>query len=380
MSQLFPTYQRASIEWVKTKDSHVYDQDGNEYLDFTSGIGVTNLGHSPEWLKQALENQLTKVWHMPNLYTSSLQEEVAALISQENEYVSFFCNSGTEANEAAIKLVRKATGKNKIITFNQSFHGRTFGSMSATGQEKIHNGFGSIVPDFVYANFNDKASVTSLLDDQVAGVMLELVQGEGGVYPAEKKWVNWLVNECQEKEILVVVDEVQTGIGRLGKVFGHQEYEIEPDIFTLAKALGNGVPVGAMVGKKELASVFSTGTHGSTFGGNPLAMIAAKEVLKRVQQHDFIEEIQEKGSYLFQLLTKELTNLHVVKEIRGKGLMLGIELTEPVGKFMEQLTNEGLLVLSAGPQVIRLLPPLTMTKSEMDEGVQKLTKVLKIAL
>src|SRR5699024_5781420 len=218
----------------------------------------------------------------------------------------FFCNSGAEANEAAIKLARKVTGKDKIVTFNQSFHGRTFATMAATGQEKVRTGFGPMLESFSYATFNDIDSVKAQLDEHTAAVMLEVVQGEGGVIPASEAFIPELAKLCKEKEILLIIDEIQTGIGRTGKRFGYEHYGIEPDIFTLAKGLGNGLPVGAMVAKKEYADAFGPGSHGSTFGGNPLAMAAAKKVLEIVFTESFLDEVEEKATYLAEQLDKNI--------------------------------------------------------------------------
>src|SRR5699024_9326755 len=256
-----------------------------------------------------------------------IQQEVAQLITANSvgEYV-FFSNSGAEANEAAIKLARKATGKEKIITFEQSFHGRTFATMAATGQEKIREGFGPMLEKFAYANFNDIDSVKNLIDDNTAAVMLEVVQGEGGVIPADKAFLTDLSNLCKERGLLLVIDEIQTGIGRTGKGFGYEHYGIEPDIFTLAKGLGNGLPVGAMDASKQLGETVGPGSHGSTFGGNPLAMSAAKAELETMFNDKFFKEVEEKANYFADQLDRHIKPLSAVEDIRQKGLMIGIEL------------------------------------------------------
>lgn len=281
----------------------------------------------------------------------------------------FFCNSGAEANEAAIKLARKATGKTKIITFKQSFHGRTFATMSATGQEKIQAGFGPMLETFVYAPFNDMSTVKNLIDSETAAVMLELVQGEGGVIPAETSFVQELAKFCKQHSVLLIIDEIQTGIGRTGKRFAYEHYDIQPDIFTLAKGLGNGLPIGAMVANKRFYEVFGPGTHGSTFGGNPLAMAAAKTVLNIAFDKAFLNEVEQKANYLFAKLNEKLSSLPVVKSIRGKGLMIGIECQNEITALLPNFIQKGLLVLNAGPNVIRLLPPLIVTEDEIDIAV-----------
>lgn len=370
MSSLLPTYKRFDVQVEKAFGTKVTDVNGKEYLDFGSGIGVCNLGHRHPEVQRAVENQLNRYWHVSNLYHIPIQEEVAQLLVENSvgDYV-FFCNSGAEANEAAIKLARKATGKTKIITFKQSFHGRTFGAMSATGQEKIQVGFGPMLETFVYAPFNDIDAVKNLIDSETAAVMLEVVQGEGGVIPAEKPFVQELEKVCKQHSVLLIVDEIQTGIGRTGKRFAYEHYEIQPDIFTLAKGLGNGLPIGAMVANKRFYDVFGPGTHGSTFGGNPLAMAAAKTVLSLVFDEAFLHEVEDKSNYLFEKLNEQLSDLSFVKSIRGKGLMVGIECQDDITKLIPNIIQKGLLVLNAGPNVIRLLPPLIVSKEEIDIAV-----------
>mgnify|MGYP001358074728 CR=1 FL=1 len=370
MNSLLPTYKRFDVHVEKAFGTKVTDVNGKEYLDFGSGIGVCNLGHRHPEVQRAVENQLNRYWHVSNLYHIPIQEEVADLLVENSvgDYV-FFCNSGAEANEAAIKLARKATGKTKIITFKQSFHGRTFAAMSATGQEKIQVGFGPMLEKFEYAPFNDINAVKHLIDSETAAVMLELVQGEGGVIPAEQSFVQELEKVCKQNSVLLIVDEIQTGIGRTGKRFAYEHYAIQPDIFTLAKGLGNGLPVGAMVANKRFYDVFGPGTHGSTFGGNPLAMAAAKAVLSVVFDEAFLREVEDKSKYLFEMLTDQLNGLAFVKSIRGKGLMAGIECQDDITKLIPNIIQKGLLVLNAGPNVIRLLPPLIVTKEEIDIAV-----------
>ncbi|MFK4567023.1 acetylornithine transaminase [Enterococcus sp. UD-01] len=378
MSYLFPNYSRKSIELIKGKDNLLFDQNGKEYLDFTSGIGVMNLGYNDAELNQILAEQAAKIWHTPNLYTNQLQEKLAQKLANNQEYVAFFCNSGTEANEAAIKLARKATGKSKIITCINSFHGRTYGAMSATGQESIHQGFEPLVPDFVYVPFNELAPLTQVLDDKTAAVMLELVQGEGGVLPAEQAWVQKVAGLCKEQGILLIIDEIQTGIGRTGSFYAYEQYQIEPDIVTLAKALGNGLPVGAMLGKKALAQAFAPGSHGSTFGGNKLAMQVAENVVTRINTKEFLQQVQQKGTLLLNGLNQIAAQSTQVQDVRGIGLMLGIELSssELLTEVMTQLEAAGLLTLRAGSKVLRLLPPLTIKEAEIEQALQLFSAVL----
>lgn len=375
---LFPTYNRFDVQVKKALGTEVVDIDGKTYLDFGSGIGVCNLGHRHPAVQKAIEAQLNEYWHVSNLYKQPIQLEVANLITENSvgDYV-FFSNSGAEANEAAIKLARKATGKEKIITFGQSFHGRTFATMAATGQDKIREGFGPMLEKFEYAVFNDIESVKSLIDDNTAAVMLEVVQGEGGVIPAEESFLTELMSVCKENDVLVIIDEIQTGIGRTGRRFGYEHYGIEPDIFTLAKGLGNGLPVGAMVATKELGETFGPGVHGSTFGGNPLAMSAAKAVLETMFNDKFLNEVEEKAAYFADRLQAEIEPLHAVKGIRQKGLMIGIDLNVPIGEVITELIESGLLTLIAGDSVLRLLPPLTVSEVEIDHALEKIKYVLE---
>lgn len=375
MSHLFPNYGRLDFEIVSGKGCQVTDDQGRSYLDFTSGIGVMNLGYGHPLLEEALIQQCQKLWHMPNLYQSQLQEEVAALLGQQQELVAFFCNSGTEANEAAIKLARKATGRKKLITFVNSFHGRTYGGMSATGQEKIQQGFAPLVPGFTYLPYNQILPLKQALDQDTAAVMLEVVQGEGGVLPADKQWLQAVAEQCQENGSLLIIDEVQTGIGRTGKLFAFEHFEIQPDIVTLAKGLGNGFPVGAMLGKKHLAPYFGPGSHGSTFGGNKLAMAAAKVVLQQMTPA-FLEEVSQRSEELMTALQQ--INSPYLKEVRGLGLMIGLELSQelPVDQVMAELRKKGLLTLRAGANVLRLLPPLTISKEDQQQAVTWIAEVL----
>lgn len=374
MTKLFQNYKRESIEFIKAAGNYLVDQEGNFYLDFSSGIGVTNLGFHKQ-VKQVVSEQLEAIWHSPNLYQNSLQEQVAGLLIGDEDYLAFFCNSGAESNEAAIKLARKFSGKSDIITFKQSFHGRTFGAMSATGQEKIQLGFGPLVEGFYYAIYNDLESVKQLVTENTAAVMLELVQGEGGVIPADKDFVAELAHYCKEQGLLLIVDEVQTGIGRTGTLFSYQQYGISPDIITLAKGLANGLPIGAMLGKSALGTAFTYGSHGTTFGGNKLVLSSSKAVLE-ILTEDFLAKVRVKASYLQDQLVNQLGNLPIVVAIRGLGLMLGIQVTGDLGTIVTQARKNGLIVLTAGSDVIRLLPPLTITEEEIDKAVSILAECL----
>ena len=374
MTYLFENYKRAPIEFVKAEGSYLIDSEGKAYLDFSSGIGVTNLGFQPQ-VQQALIQQAGRIWHSPNLYLSSLQEQVAQELAGSYDYLAFFCNSGAEANEAAIKLARKATGKQGIITFQQSFHGRTFGAMAATGQDKIKEGFGDGVPHFSYAVYNDLASVEKLISQDTAAVMLELVQGESGVRPAEAAFVKDLADFCRREEILLIVDEVQTGMGRTGQLYSFEHYGIIPDIVTLAKGLANGLPAGALLGKSSLAPAFGPGSHGSTFGGNKLAMAAALETLHIMKEAGFLEEVRSKSDILLEQLQLAFQNHPKISAVRGLGMMIGIETSDSLSKIVEAARQKGLIILTAGENVIRLLPPLTISREEIQQGIAILKEV-----
>lgn len=374
MTKLFSNYKRAAIDFASAQGNYLTDTTGKTYLDFSSGIGVTNLGYHPH-VNQALTEQVGKILHQPNLYHNQLQEDVAGLLIGNKDYLAFFCNSGAEANEAAIKIARKASGKQEIITFQNSFHGRTFGSMSATGQDKIKQGFGEGVPHFNYAIFNDIDSVKALANKETAAIMLELVQGESGVQPADKDFVKALSEYCQETGIYLIVDEVQTGIGRTGKLYAYEHYGIEPDIFTLAKGLANGVPVGAMLAKSSLGEAFSYGSHGSTFGGNKLAMAAAKATLEVMLAPGFLDTALENGNKLQAKLQAALSDKETVTTVRGLGYMIGIETTGNLGELVQAARDKGLIVLTAGTNVIRLLPPITLSDAEIEKGVTILSEI-----
>ena len=374
MTYLFENYKRAPIEFVKAEGSYLIDSEGKAYLDFSSGIGVTNLGFHPQ-VQQALFQQAGSIWHSPNLYLSSLQEQVAQELAGSYDYLAFFCNSGAEANEAAIKLARKATGKQGIITFQQSFHGRTFGAMAATGQDKIKKGFGDGVPHFSYVVYNDLSSVEKLVNQDTAAIMLELIQGESGVRPAEAAFVKDLADFCQQEGILLIVDEVQTGMGRTGQLYSFEHFGIIPDIVTLAKGLANGLPAGALLGKSSLAPAFGPGSHGSTFGGNKLAMAAALETLHIMKEAGFLEEVRSKSAILLEQLQLAFQDHPKISAVRGLGMMIGIETSASLSRLVEAARQKGLIILTAGDNVIRLLPPLTISREEIQQGIAVLKEV-----
>ena len=378
LSNLFPTYARWEVEPEKAEGSYLFDKNKKRYLDFTSGIGVCNLGHRPAAVQRSINEQLNKFWHVSNLFIQDQQEAAANTLSEAAGMdLVFFANSGAEANEAAIKLAKKASGRKKIITFQQSFHGRTFATMAATGQEKIKKGYGSMLETFKYVPFNDINALKKEIDAETAAVMLEIVQGEGGIHIGNQEFLTKTEQLCKEYGALLIVDEIQTGIGRTGKAFGFQHFDLTPDIVTAAKGLGSGLPIGAVIGKKALEEVFGPGSHGSTFGGNPISIAAAIATMKTIFNDDFLQGVQEKSAYLADKLAESLEQIAAVKEIRYLGLMVGIESDIPLPSLLKELRANCLLALPAGENVLRLLPPLTASKSEIDEAVQILQSTLK---
>jgi acetylornithine aminotransferase len=375
MEHVFPTYARFPFDLVKGDDVYLTDNHDNKYLDFTSGIGVCSFGYSNEIIQENVQTQLQKVWHISNLYESQIQDDVAGLLCNDDQ-LAFFCNSGTEANEAAFKLARKYTGKSTVLAFNNGFHGRTYGSMSLTGNPDIQQGFAPLVPDVLFADYNDNKAL-DLIDNNLAAVILEVIQGEGGVFVADKKWLTDIQQACHDNGVLLIIDEVQTGIGRTGSKFAFEQFGLKPDIITSAKALGNGMPIGAMIGKKKLASAFGPGSHGTTFGGNKIAMAAAKGVLEQLTP-EFLDAVQKKSEHLWDKLNTEIKPLDKVSDVTGLGFMIGIHLDEsvPVNDVIIQLHQKGLLTLSAKHNTLRLLPPLVMNEEKLDEGLEIIKSIL----
>lgn len=373
MSNLFPTYSRYDIKPVEGKGSYITDDKGDKYLDYIAGIAVLNLGHCPANVEAAVIDQVKTLWHMSNLFPSDVQDSVASQLTGAAHFTRvFFCNSGAEANEAAIKLARKFTGRSKFITFQDSFHGRTFATMSATGQDKIKKGFGEMLGTFLHIPYNQPEILKDYIDENTAGVIVETVQGEGGIIPASEEFLKEIETFCRQSGAVFIVDDVQAGIGRTGKAFSFQHYDIKPDLLTLAKGLGNGLPVGALLGDERFIDAFGSGSHGSTFGGNYIAMAAANEVLHTIFQEDFLREVTEKGEYFRARLKEALKDSEQVVDIRGKGLLIGIEINTPIADMVKKVHAQKLLVLSAGTNVLRILPPLNTTYDELDEAVEKI--------
>lgn len=366
MSHLFNTYARADLVLVDGHDAYVTDDAGNDYLDFGAGIGVMNLGYHHPVIQEAVEQQLKGIWHTSNLYESPLQEKVAHLLTQENDQLVFFANSGAEANEAALKLARRYTGKHKIMNFSQAFHGRTYGALSLTPVTAYQEGYG-VDQDVVTLPFNQAVAIEAL-DGTFAAVILEVVQGEGGIHVVQKEWLHELVEKANELGVLVIIDEVQSGMGRTGSLYAYQQFGITPDIVTVAKALANGLPVGAMIGRSDLGRAFQPGAHGTTFGGNPIVMASAIAVLETLTP-EFLATVAHKGELIRHEIEELSANLPQVKMVRGTGLMIGIELNVDVNAVLVKLREKRILALSAQGNTLRLLPVLTMDQATLHAGI-----------
>lgn len=377
------TYGRNEIALVNGKGAHLFDSEGKEYIDFASGIGVNCLGYQQETQVEALCDQIQHLMHCSNLFYSEPMVCVAKeLVESTGMSRVFFANSGAEANEGMIKTARKYSSDHygndryKIVTLRQSFHGRTMTTLMATGQDKFHQYFYPLPEGFDYASASDFEEFKTHIDDSVCAVIMEMIQGEGGVVPLDPSFVQQVAAYCKERDILVCIDEVQTGIGRTGTLFCYEQYGIEPDIVSSAKGLGGGIPIGAVLCGKKCADTLQVGHHGSTFGGNLLACRSAQVVLSIVNQPEFLQEVQEKGNYL----KEQLRSLYspAIKDVRGLGLMIGIGVDpQKRGDYVKQLQEKGVLVLTAGSDTIRLLPPLVITKEDIDQAIACMKEVLK---
>jgi acetylornithine/N-succinyldiaminopimelate aminotransferase len=378
------TYNRFPVSFVRGEGCWLYDESGRKYLDMLAGIAVCNLGHCHPKVSEAICEQAKTLIHTSNLFHIKPQAELAELLCK-NSFGDkvFFCNSGAEANEGALKLARRyGTEKNpekyEIVTFKNSFHGRTMAAVTVTGQGKYSQGFGPMIPGVKFAEFNNLSSVEKVVSERTAGIIVEPVQGEGGVIPAEKDFLEGLREISDRYDALLIFDEVQTGIGRTGSLFAYQNYGVEPDVMTLAKALGNGVPIGAIVTKGKASEVLKPGLHASTFGGNFLATRAGVEVIKTVTELGFLDRVREKGSYLRKRLSEikeEFPDL--ILEVRGLGLMVGVLLSKNCGQIVMSALEKGLIINCTAGNVLRLVPPLVITEEEIDYGMEILREVLK---
>ncbi len=378
------TYGRLNLVPEHGKGATLVDADGKEYIDFTAGIGVNSLGIAPEKWCTAVSEQLGKIQHISNYYYSAPTSLLAKkLIDASGMSKVIFQNSGAEANEAAIKAARKYSfdkygeGRFKIITLINSFHGRTITTLAATGQDVFHKNFFPFTEGFAYVPANDIDALKAELDGTVCAIMCEPIQGEGGVNVLSSEFVNSLCEICDNNDILLIFDEVQTGIARSGKLFAHKHFGAKPDILTLAKGLGGGLPIGACLLGKKCESVFAPGDHGTTFGGNPAVCAGANIILDTVSSPDFLSEVEAKGSYIKNKISS--FELPCVTDVRGLGLMLGIEVTVSHKDAVKKCLENGLMILTAGKNVIRMLPPLNITYEEIDKGLEIVKNVLLCA-
>lgn len=378
------TYASYPIVIKQGKGSQVEDITGRTYLDFVSGIAVNSLGHRDQGYVAAITAQLNQFSHCSNLYLHVPGIKLAEELIRNGQFErAFFCNSGTEAIEAAIKLSRKYAKKHKgdqcttILTMSNSFHGRTYGALSATAQTKYHKGYHPLLPDFQTVTFNNIASVKSVDPKAVAAIILEPIQGEGGIHVVDAKFLQEIRHYCTQENIVLIFDEIQCGVGRTGHFFAHQHFGIVPDLIALAKGLGGGFPIGALLAKDTFAAAFEPGDHGSTFGGNALACAAALECVSRIGKPEFLEGVRQRSEHLRDGLKKLQAMKTGIVAVRGLGLMVGIELEFPGKAIIQSCIDNGLLIVGAGEKVLRLLPPLTVTDEEIDQAVDILSKVLQ---
>lgn len=378
------TYERLPVVLVRGDGVRVWDSDGREYIDFLAGIAVCSLGHSHAKVVDAIKKQAEILTHVSNIYYIEPQIRMARLLV-ENSFADkvFFCNSGAEANEAAIKLARKYAhermkgNRYEIITMKNSFHGRTLTTLAATGQEKFQRGFEPLPEGFRYVPFDDIDALEGAISEKTCGIMLEPIQGEGGVRIPSTDYLARVRRICDERGILLLLDEVQTGMGRTGDLFAYEKSGIEPDIMTLAKALGNGFPLGAMLAKKEIASAFEPGSHASTFGGNLLAMAAGIAVMETILHDGILENCREQGAYFVESLEGLKGKYPVIQEIRGRGLMIGVELSCEGGGIVNEALRKGVLINCTCGNVLRFVPPLVITGEDVDSVIDVLDEILE---
>lgn len=381
---IMKTYGRYPLVPVRGEGCYLWDADGRRYLDFLAGVAVNNLGHCHPRVVAALQKQAAELIHCSNFYHIPQQIELAELLCTHSfADRGFFCNSGAEANEAAIKLARKYSREKfgpdryEIITAFSSFHGRTMATVSATGQEKVQKFFDPLLHGFRYVPFDDAEALRNAISPATCAVMLEPIQGEGGIVVPSPDYLREVKRICEENDLLLIFDEVQVGMGRTGKVFAHEHYGVAPDIMTLAKALAGGAPIGTMLAREEIAGFFGPGTHGSTFGGNPLVTAAGIAAIHAVLEEGILENAREMGEYLIGRLEQLKTKFAFIVEVRGIGLMIGAELSIPGADIVKAALTQGLLLNVAQDRVLRFLPPLTVGKSEIDEMLGILEGILE---
>ena len=382
---ILQTYGRPEFVLERGNGVYLFDMDGNRYLDFVSGLAVNALGYGDYDVLKAIEEQASQLMHVSNLY-HTIPSTLLAKQLVENSFADrvFFCNSGTEAWEATLKFCRKWGNttfdkpKNRLIAMNDSFHGRTYGSISTTGQPKYHKGFEPLLPGIDFADFNDLASVEKLVTDETCAILLEPLQAEGGIHLATAEFLEGLRALCDEREILLVFDEIQVGLGRTGSLWAYQQYNVEPDIMTLAKALGGGLPIGVALLRQKVADAIQAGDHAATFGANPVACAAALQVFGKLNSDGFMEGLKEKGDYLRTRLEKLMQRFpEDIVEIRGRGLIAGAVTTRSAGDFLVPFRERNILVATAGANVVRFLPPLIVEQERIDEVVDVFDEILR---
>ncbi|HOM60778.1 MAG TPA: aspartate aminotransferase family protein [Anaerohalosphaeraceae bacterium] len=372
-------YGRLPKVIVRGKGNWIVDMDGNKILDLFPGWAVSGIGHCHPRVVEAIQKQAAQLIHMDNTFYTLPQGQLAKLLSERSfGGKCFFCNSGAEANEAALKLARKYTakGKYKFITTEKSFHGRTFGALTATAQPKYHDGFLPLVPGFEYVPFNDIDALTEAFSDETAAVLVEPIQGEGGINPASAEYLHTIRNLCDEFGAVMILDEVQTGMGRTGRWFAYQHIDVIPDIITLAKALGGGTAIGAIIAKPEVAAALVPGSHASTFGGNPLACAAGIAVIEAIEEEHLLENTQKMGEYAQQKLNELKNKFPIIDSIRGIGLMLGVQLNIPGAAIVSRCLEKGLRINCTQETVLRIMPSMTITAEELDQAFAILADVL----
>ena len=374
-----PSYTKVPLVLQRGKGTRVWDAHGDEYLDFFPGWAVSGIGHCHKRVTEAIKRQAEQLIHVSNNYYHEQQALLAEeIIRHSFPGKVFFCNSGAEANEAAFKLVRKLgnPSRHDIITMDRSFHGRTMAAVSATGQKKFHEGFEPLMPGFVHVPFNDFKAIERAVTPKTVAIMLEPIQGEGGVRVADTQYLTSVKRLCQDKKIYLIFDEVQTGMGRTGRMFCFKNYGIEPDVMTLAKSLGGGFPIGAMVAKKEIADVLQPGTHATTFGGGPLACAAALAVFEAIEKEKLLNNTVIMGSHLFKRLNELKKKHSIIREVRGMALMAGVELTVDGKNIYEECLKRKLLINCTQGNVLRLMPPLVVKEKEVDRAIEILDEAL----
>ena len=378
------TYSQFPIVLVKGDGVYLWDNEGKKYIDFVAGIAVNSLGYNNSDYVKEISSQITKLQHCSNLYWMIPSIELSELLVQNSCFDKvFYCNSGAEAVEAAIKLSKKYGkkfhGENcyEIITMKKSFHGRTMATITATGQTKYQKGYNPLLPGFSYVEFNNFNELEKAISENTCAIIIEPIQGEGGIHPAEKIYLEKVRSLCDKNDIVLVFDEVQCGIGRTGELFAYQLFNIKPDVVSLAKGLGSGFPIGAMLATQSKADALQPGDHASTFGGNPLACTAGKVVLKKLLNEGVLENVQKIGRHLRAKLIELQEKYEIIIDVRGYGLILGIEFNCPVKDIVKECMEKGLLLLSAGENVIRFVPPLIIGKKEIDKGIGILNEVLQ---